>query len=135
MGIMGKLDESRFGQFAYDDASQVTDAKLLTWLPAAATEIEAELRIEGNRSQFSITQSQMDQWHKEVWQAEGFPTPPLPREARDAMGDFEKYFQGLGWQPPEDLVIYEGPRAEDGAGSMIWYSPALQRAYQNCAYW
>ncbi|MDE0862867.1 MAG: hypothetical protein OSA98_03705 [Rubripirellula sp.] len=136
--VMNIMDRSRFGIFDYDASQNIGDVRVERYLPPAARELTIDKYARGYRARFQVEPDLLEDWFDGVWDRYGeysvdAKVPPqflsLTREAFDAE------FGGLGWPRPTEVVFYQGPVAENGAGFAIWYDSDTGLAYEKSHHW
>lgn len=131
IGVGFALDPIRYGEFHYATAKDARDRH--GWLPPQAVDITYHAFASGHEAKFTIDEQDLLEWLR------SFPSPAgerLPSSAQDAVAeDFNGPLGLLGWTPPRDTKVIMGPRAANGAGFTIWYSPSERVAYLSAGYW
>ncbi len=138
-GIMEVIDAKRFGVFSYASFEDVNDFRVERYLPPDAKQIIIDKYPQGFRARFKISREQLDAYLDELWDTYG-EYSAVKRGGVLSMNriDLESHnlrFGDLGWPHLPDATEYYSPRAANGAGFSVWYSPAEGVAYERAGYW
>ena len=136
--VMHFLDKSRFGVFEHDVTPTINDLRVERYLPPDARELTVDRYASGYRARYLVESDVLEDWFDAVW--EGFgeysvdaKTPP--EFTTLTQQTFDETFGGLGWPRPTEVVFYQGPVAENGAGFSIWYDAETGFAYESATHW
>ena len=130
--VHGVVNRDRLGTFTYATVAQVTDFKVVAWLPAGATDLTVQQREEGFAAAGKATQAQVVAFQAHEWSAAGLPNA-IPKAEEDE--PYVRDFSALGQMPSGTYLRYAGPRAANGAGWDLWWHAGTQRMYLSAAYW
>ena len=145
IAILKPVDSGRFGGFAYPNKAAITLDKVAYWMPAKAWDITVYSNAMGHVTRFRIDKDSFIEWLNEE-RERGGEGPVVWSEnlnvANQNIG-FEKltiesfalYFRNTGWEYPDDSIKFEGPRAANGAGFTVYYSPKQGYVYSRAGYW
>jgi hypothetical protein len=135
--VLRLVHSVRYGRFEYAEATSISDRHVE--IPPSATNIEVYKSYTGHQARFMVTEEHLNSWLVKVistyegyWDGE----PEMNYNLSElSQTEFDKRFGQFGWT--YDPSIYEllGPHAPNGAGFLIWYSPAQQMAYMDAGYW
>ncbi len=139
--IKACIDATRFGEFTYASTAAVDNEFVRDSLPPSATDITVLCAENQHRARFRVKEEALTNWLDEV-NEEFRATQRNKLEANDDLtpeissaAELARRFGDLGWEPPQDCLKLEGPRAANGAGFDVWYSPSRHEAYLWAAYW
>ena len=136
--IMHFMDKSRFGVFEYDVTQTVGDPLVERYLPPAARELTVDRYSHGYRARYLIEAEFLENWFDAVWEEFGEYSKSgktSPEFITLTKADFNQTFGGLGWPRPTEVVFYQGPIADNGAGFAIWYDAETGFAYESASHW
>lgn len=129
----------RFGEFHYQHARDVNHHRVTYFLPDTARNITLNTEVNRFYAQYEITPQELLVFMDQQWQRNGQnsvdPRPIAPQKNASLPYMMTNHFGTPGQTLPNDLETHEGPRARNGAGFTIWYSPSTGVAYQHTAYW
>lgn len=137
--LMKTMDARRFGTFDYKTFEEVQDIRVERYLPPVARDIALNKYAAGFKAKFTVSRAEIDAYMDDVWSRYGdrsvskrssISTIELMNPEFHAM-----HFGQLGWAFQNDMVQFEGPRASNGAGFTLWFSPSKNVAYQMAGYW
>ena len=136
--VMHFLDKSRFGVFDYDVTPTINDLRVERYLPPEARELTVDRYARGYRARYLVESDVLEDWFDAVW--EGFGEYSVdakipPEFTTLSQQAFDEAFGGLGWPRPTEVVFYQGPVAENGAGFSIWYDAETGFAYESATHW
>ena len=138
-GIMVVIDRQRFGVFEYGAFDDVNDLRVERYLPTAATAITIDKLPQGFRARYTITEPELIRYLDDLWTRYGELSIDKRGEAHSISERDREYceslFGDLEWPPLDDAIVHESPRARNGAGFSVWYSPKECLAYQRACYW
>lgn len=120
------VDMFRYGTFTYATASEITDGHVK--LPPSASNITVVKYASGHQARFQVAEQELVAW---------LSTIPRPQGSAPKYGpeDFSARFAEYGWLPPADIRFLEGPRAANGGGFNVWFSPSAATAWLDAGYW
>lgn len=136
--IMDVTNRDLFGVFSHPDAASVGRTPAVYFLPPTARNIVIEQRQAGFSAKFQIDKPSLDAWFEGVWQRHApsvIERKPVAEIGPHGFDTFDLEFRSLGFTRPNDALRYFGPRAENGAGFNLWYSPSEGVAYETAGYW
>ncbi|WP_437227989.1 hypothetical protein SH661x_000658 [Planctomicrobium sp. SH661] len=140
LGLMTICDHFRYGVFQYADASGLEGSRVD--LPKSATSIQVHFYPTGHAASFEISEPDLRIWMGKRFHKSEVQVDWESRKDEHAIGEIllesrqlRWRFDHFGWPLPDDAIEYLGDRADDGAGTNLWYSPSTQRAFVNTAYW
>ncbi|MDA7893893.1 hypothetical protein N9B38_03175 [bacterium] len=136
--VMHFVDKSRFGVFEYDVTQTISDPRVERYLPTDAREVTVDRFASGYRARYLIESDVLEDWFDAVWEEFGEysvngKSPPEFITVTNEI--FDRKFSGLGWPRPSEVVFYQGPIAENGAGFAIWYDAETGFAYETATHW
>lgn len=132
----------RFGMFEYADFASADDRRMNFWMPPAATDILVNKGRNGYIATFHIDQASLESWFTSKWQesldhgVNNWPADErIERADKQKLVGSVKKTKGLNWNPTGYGIIYNGPYADNWAGSTIYYDPTTSTALQKTADW
>lgn len=138
-GIMSVIDSQRFGIFEYSTFADVKDFRVERYLPPAARDITLNKYGQGFRARFTISQAELDAELNAAWKEYGDRSATkrggLRTQNPVSASSHEYNFGELDWPYISDMKEHHGPRAANGAGFTLWYSPSMEIAYERADYW
>jgi len=139
MVVNSVLNHHRFGIFSYPDYASVKDHRVYRYLPTEAKDIAIEKYPQGFRARFRISKTSLNHWFDGHWDRKSKYSAVERQVIDDENGVDNEHFVGeygdLGWSGPKDMIVYEGPRASNGAGFTLWFSESKGMAFQRGGYW
>jgi hypothetical protein len=134
VGVGFALDSVRYGDFHFDRADEVWDDHVR--LPPQAVDITYHKFASGHYARFTVDEWDLREWLRTFPPPSGDGAPSGPTSA----SDFEFAFSNVAWTAPSDVAAgrgrrYLGPRASNGAGFDVWYSPETREAFVSAGYW
>jgi hypothetical protein len=136
--LMHFVDKSRFGVFEYDVTQTINDPRVERYLPPEARELIIDRFASGYRARYLVEPDVLEDWFDAIWEGfgeysvDGKPSPEFLTVTEEK---FDRKFGGLGWPRPSEVVFYQGPVAENGAGFAIWYDAETGFAYESASHW
>lgn len=138
-GITSVIDMQRFGTFEHGTFADVEDFRVERYLPPAARDITLNKYGQGFRARFTISQAELDAELNAAWREYGYRSATkrggLRTQNPVSVSSHEHNFGELDWPYIPDMKEYHGPRAANGAGFTLWYSPSTETAYERADYW
>jgi hypothetical protein len=135
-GVIKVVHHFQYGKFHYAEPSEVRDYSIRGWLPTEASNIEVDSYPQGFRAKYSVAKHDLDQWFNDYWNKFGqySAIDRVPVEQLDP-NSLDINFGDLDWPVLPDVLFYEGPSAQNGAGFSIWFSESQGIAYEQAGYW
>ncbi len=145
IAILKPVDSGRFGGFAYPNKAAITHYKVAYWMPAKARDITVYSNAMGHVARFRIDKDSFIEWLNEererggegpvVWSENSNLANQNIGFEKLTIESFELYFRKTGWEYPDDNIEFQGPRASNGAGFTVYYSPKQGYVYLWAGYW
>jgi hypothetical protein len=140
IGIKFVVDNFRFGEFVYQNYTEVNDFRIERFLPPAATHITLHKHANGHRARYKIAEAEFHSYLDSLWEKHGAYSAVKRDEWSDesriaTLEGFEQELQTLGWEPLVNAVIYHSPVEADGGGATYYYDDEAGIAYHRAGYW
>lgn len=137
--VMEEIDSRRFGVFSHATFNDVQDLHVTRYLPPTARDIIVEKERMGFRAQYKITEPDLEAYIDDLWLKYGDRSNASRAVMEhEPFGEPEMHpdeYSDLGWPVLPDAKLYHSPRAGNGAGFIIWFSPSQGIAYERAGYW
>jgi hypothetical protein len=138
--MLNQVDAGRFGGFAYPNKAAIKHYKIAYWMPAKARDITVYSNAMGHVARFRIDPNSFIEWLNEERKRNGDGAVFLPGKGKvgsekTSFDMFELHFRNTGWDYPDDNIEFQGPRAANGAGFTVYYSPKQGYVYLSAGYW
>jgi hypothetical protein len=135
-GVMKVVHHFQYGRFNFANWNEVRDYSIRDWLPKSAIDIEVDSYPQGFRARYIVSKRDLDQWFDDYWNKYGeysaIERVPVEQGDPDWL-DID--FKELDWPKLPDVLLYEGPTADNGAGFTIWFSESQEIVYEQAGYW
>ena len=153
-----KPEEPEFltGMHRFQKGSEISDPRIMLYLPAEATDIRLISDRNGHMAHYRISAEAFDKFLEKVWERyrkeraaepkrwvdyskdsitaalKGSPVGRYEPRVRSTEIIFDK---PIVWEPLENATSYEGPRRRSAAGATYYFDRETGIACQNAGYW
>lgn len=153
-----KPEEPEFltGMHRFQKGSEISDPRIMRYLPAEATDIRLISDRNGHMAHYRISAEAFDMFFAKVWERYGEEFAARPKSweryskekitaARKGspVGRYEPrvrsteiiFDKPIVWEPLENATRYEGPRKRSAAGATYYFDRETGIACQDAGYW
>jgi hypothetical protein len=138
-GIMYVMDSYRFGLFEYKNYEEINDFRVERFLPKESKQISLLKNANGYSAKYHISEEELKAYINNLWKKYGSKSAVKRSEMNEGeilqKQMYEYIFKNLNWDLPEQVIIYNTPRASNGAGATYYYDRKQKISYQRSAYW
>jgi len=135
-GIQIIVDNYRFGEFKYNDYTEIKDLRIKYNLPQKATEITIYKSNPIYYAKYKISKVDLDLYVDSLWIDENQSLSIRDKADKIVIKDnFNYQFKDTSWSVAQNIIILDGPISSNGAGSTYYFDHINNMAYQYTCYW